>query len=162
LGTLLRYEKWIKQHFGPNLGRLRVYSFPASFTISCYVEDHKGDLPAELKSQIESWLEKNRLAGWRSEVKPFVETTVDGVPPRTELPVIIEHLALNAEITVAGVHSSIQQAFPQLGNFQLQENVPGHGHITIIPSNPITPEEAAQVTLYAAEFMPPGVKIHIL
>ncbi|MDF9413004.1 hypothetical protein E1B06_15065 [Brevibacillus laterosporus] len=161
MSTNLRYEHFIKQTFGPNLGRIRTYTKPTSYTMTCYIEDRHGELTPQLKEELESWLENNRLATMRYEVKPFSAIVDDNIPARTELPVFIENLALNAQISVAGVKSSLQIAFPYLGSFELLENVPSQGHITIKTATPITDEQEKEITLYSPEFMPPGIVVHV-
>lgn len=161
MSTNLRYEQWVKQNFGPNLGRLRVYTKPASYNITCYVEDQNGDLPSSLKDALEAWFEENRLATMRYEIKPFNATIDDGIPPRKELPVIVEYLALNGQITVAGVEASLLKAFPYLNTVQILENQPSLGHITLIPGNPISEKQAYEIALFSPEFMPPGIVVHI-
>ncbi|MCG9966881.1 hypothetical protein L9W92_02255 [Pelotomaculum terephthalicicum JT] len=158
MGTRLRYEKMIRDKF-PEIRWLRVYS-SGYFEVVVYACDENLNLSNSLAQQLSIFLENQGAAHIKHIVKHYFFIREDNVPPASEPPPEIKHIALYGELDARGIKESIIKAFPFL-NMKMVTVENDVVRFSVSDNIFLTDIEKMFIRDYLHEIVPLGMRIEL-
>lgn len=108
--TRLFYEKMLADEF-PDLLWVRVCT-SAPFIVTVYACDANMELSDPITQKIKLFLTRNGLASCVHNVKHYFELQNDEAFPIGQIPDCLRNVALEGNVSVAGVRAAVEKVFP--------------------------------------------------